>query len=670
MQAGGSTNAMKFERGTAVWIRNPYGDRHTTDVDVDHINDDQPHPEEVYRSKWLSHKIHTPPKWVPGRVFEVDQGIVVVRTSLQPVLEVEIPYEDAIQWCGPNSVYQRSHLSTGELQATWSLDSLKVINPAEIMNALVTRYFLDLNYTFCGPVLVNINPYKHIADWPCEEKPDSVQWIAHSPEVQASYFAELRRVLHPSHTSSLDKFACDKEPHVYSIVNRAVTELKQTKFSVNQTIAALGVQGSGKTELIHHAIEYLGYISTQNRLEHGVVASVTPIETKIEHAMNLMEAFGNAVTADNFNSSRMGLFTRVFMTPSGVVAGCHMQQLWLESSRVTSKYATQSTRRVASSFKAGRTAAHPAPRQTLGCKRNFHIFYQILEGMPREVLDQLGLDRDREYHYLGRSSRDLDGMADETFVQDTILALETFGLQDQIERLFGMVATVIKIGNLQFQRVAANGQSSFLVRDEVAVAVASGVGMTLDELEACLCTQVTRSKNKGVDPTTACERRDALASAIYERVVMWLLKKINAVFESEALDDGIDAVESASHGPVPSAEDTELKQEWRCKTQRFIAFFDFLGFEGNGTLGSGGAANTNYFEKLLVNYAAEKLQWLMNQVRCLDYLERARESLRILTRADCCCSQFLFVRWKSMNKKTSFFQSSWISRTTHTSSLC
>ena len=97
--------------------------------------------------------------------------------------QVEIPFEDAVQWCGPNSVYTRSHLSTAELQATWSLDSLKIINPAELLNALVTRYFLDLNYTFCGPVLINMNPYKHVADWPCPEKPDQVQWLAHSPEV-------------------------------------------------------------------------------------------------------------------------------------------------------------------------------------------------------------------------------------------------------------------------------------------------------------------------------------------------------------------------------------------------------------------------------------------------------------------------------------------------------
>ena len=431
--SGSGPNPVKFKRGTAVWIRNPYGDRHQTEVDVDHINDDQPLPEELYRSKWLSHKIHTPPKWVPGRVFEIDNGMVVVRTSLQPVLEVEIPFEDAIQWCGPNSVYERSHLSTAELQATWSLDSLKVINPAELLNALVTRYFLDLNYTFCGPTLINVNPYKHIADWPCAEKPEHVQWIAHSPEVQASYYTELRRVLHPSHKPSLDKFACDKEPHIYSMVNRAITELKQTKFSVNQTIVALGLQGSGKTELVHHAIEYLGYVSSQNRVQHGVTASVVPVEMKIHHAMNLLEAFGNAVTADNFNSSRMGLLTRVFMTPDGIVAGCHFQGFWLESSRVTSKYATQAV-----------PAASPGSVDGgLGCKRNFHIFYQLLEGMPREVLDQLGLDRDMDYNYLGASSRDLGGMADDTFVQDTILALETFGLQDQVTR--ARVCVVVRV---------------------------------------------------------------------------------------------------------------------------------------------------------------------------------------------------------------------------------
>lgn len=61
----------RFPRGTAVWIRNPYGDRHRTEVDVEHINEDQPFADELYRSKWLSHKIHTPPKWVPGRVFDV-----------------------------------------------------------------------------------------------------------------------------------------------------------------------------------------------------------------------------------------------------------------------------------------------------------------------------------------------------------------------------------------------------------------------------------------------------------------------------------------------------------------------------------------------------------------------------------------------------------------------
>ena len=116
--------------------------------------------------------------------------------------------------------------------------------------------------------------------------------------------------------------------------------------------------------------------------------------------------------------------------------------------------------------------------------------------------------------------------------------------------MFGIVATVIKIGNLRIERASGNSQTSFLVRDEIAMAVASGVGMTLDELEECLCTQVTRAKKKGVDPTTACERRDAFAAALYERTVLWLLRRINAVFEREALDTGIDAVESASHGPV------------------------------------------------------------------------------------------------------------------------
>ena len=111
----GSHGSGKFARGTAVWIRNPYGDRHQVAVDVDHINDDQPRPEELYRSKWLSHKIHTPPKWVPGRVFDVADGLVIVRTSLQPVLEVRCVYV-VLAECRPSGGWSRTVEVSGGLR--------------------------------------------------------------------------------------------------------------------------------------------------------------------------------------------------------------------------------------------------------------------------------------------------------------------------------------------------------------------------------------------------------------------------------------------------------------------------------------------------------------------------------------------------------------------------
>ncbi|KAJ3573978.1 hypothetical protein NPX13_g4516 [Xylaria arbuscula] len=416
------------------------------------------------------------------------------------------------------------------------------LNEASVVHNLHMRYQSDLIYTYSGLFLVTVNPYCPLP--------------IYTNDYINMYKGRSRE---------------DTKPHIFAMADEAFRNLVNE--GENQSILVTGESGAGKTENTKKVIQYLA----------AVAHSESPIKTRGQHsnlsqqilrANPILEAFGNAQTVRNNNSSRFGKFIRIEFTPSGSIAGAFIDWYLLEKSRVV---------RINSQ------------------ERNYHIFYQLLAGadnrMRREFLLS-GFDIS-DFVYTRDGHDTIVGVSDIDEWNSLLEAFHVMGFTEKDQdAILRTVAAVLHLGNVSVVKESRMADQARLAPDakEVAARVCALLGIPLDAFLQGLLHPKVKAGREWVEKVQTPEQvrlsLDALAKGIYERGFGDLVTRINRQFDRNGL----------------SLDDS-----------RFIGVLDIAGFE---------IFEENSFEQLCINYTNEKLQQFFNHhMFVLEQEEYAREQI-------------------------------------------
>ncbi|XP_009603975.1 myosin-2-like isoform X2 [Nicotiana tomentosiformis] len=396
------------------------------------------------------------------------------------------------------------------LEGVDDLMQLSYLNEPSVLHNLQHRYAQDIIYSKAGPVLIAINPFKDIQ--------------LYGDEFVTAYRQKLLN-----------------DPHVYSIADTAYDRMMEDETS--QSIIISGESGSGKTETAKIAMEYLAMIG----------GGRNGIEREVLQTSYILEAFGNAKTSKNNNSSRFGKLIEIHFSATGRICSAKIQTLLLEKSRVV---------------------------QLVNGERSYHIFYQLCAGAPPTLRDKLKLKGASEYKYLNQSDCLVIHYVDDAEEFHKLMeALNTFRISERDqEHVFQMIASVLWLGNITFQ-VIDNAIHVEVVQSEAVTNAASLIGCSVSDLMLALSTrQIQVGKDKVAKSLTmeqATDRRDTLAKFIYANLFDWIVDQMNRKLA--------------------------MGKE---QTGRSINILDIYGFE---------SFKRNSFEQFCINYANERLRQHVNR---------------------------------------------------------
>uniref|UniRef100_G3U7T6 Unconventional myosin-Ia n=1 Tax=Loxodonta africana TaxID=9785 RepID=G3U7T6_LOXAF len=402
------------------------------------------------------------------------------------------------------------------LEDSVGVEDLVLLEPLvqeSLLKNLQIRYEKKEIYTYIGNVVISLNPYQQLP--------------IYGPEFIAKYrdytFYELK-------------------PHIYALANVAYQSLKDR--DRDQCILITGESGAGKTEASKLVMSYVAAVC-------GKGEQVNSVKEQLLQSNPVLEAFGNAKTIRNNNSSRFGKYMDIEFDFKGSPLGGVITNYLLEKSRVV--------------------------KQLKG-ERNFHIFYQLLAGADAQLLKALKLEQETSlYAYLNREMSRVDGMDDASNFRAVQSAMTVIGFSDEeIRQVLEVTALVLKLGNVELSdEFQANGIPASGIRDRQGVQeIGELVGLSSEELEKALCSRtVETAKEKVVTAlniTQAQYARDALAKNIYSRLFNWIVYRIN---ESIKVSTG--------------------------EKKKVMGVLDIYGFE---------ILQDNSFEQFVINYCNEKLQ--------------------------------------------------------------
>ncbi|XP_016728830.2 myosin-11 isoform X2 [Gossypium hirsutum] len=397
------------------------------------------------------------------------------------------------------------------------MTKLSYLHEPAVLHNLAIRYGIKEIYTYCGNILIAINPFQAISHLYDTKLMDSYKG------------AQLG----------------DRSPHVFAITDVAYRAMNNEGKS--NSILVSGESGAGKTETTKMIMRYLAYLGGH------AAAEARTVERKVLESNPVLEAFGNAKTVRNNNSSRFGKFVEIQFDARGQISGAAIRTYLLEKSRVC---------------------------QISEPERNYHCFYLLCAAPPKEI-EKYKLGDPKSFHYLNQSScYELVGVDDSHDYLATKKAMDIVGISvGEQDAIFRIVAAILHLGNIAF---ALEGEDSSVLEDDKAkfhLQVAAELLMCdLEALETALCKRnmVTPEEviKRSLDPLGAAISRDGLAKTIYARLFDWLVKKIN----------------------VSIGQDPDSK----C----LIGVLDIYGFE---------SFKTSSFEQFCINFTNEKLQQHFNQ---------------------------------------------------------
>ncbi|XWS09926.1 hypothetical protein CRYUN_Cryun39dG0031900 [Craigia yunnanensis] len=407
------------------------------------------------------------------------------------------------------------------------LIQLSYLNEPSVLHNLKCRYSRDMIYSKAGPVLIAINPFKDV-------------------QIYGKEFVTTYR-----------QKATDS-PHVFAIADTAYNEMMND--GVNQSIIISGESGAGKTETAKFAMQYLAALGGGDG----------GIECEILQTNCILEAFGNAKTFRNDNSSRFGKLIEIHFTALGKISGAKIQTFKLYIGFYIYVIMIISDVDVFDvTFEQSRVV------QLAAGERSYHIFYQLCAGAPPTLRERLNLKMANEYNYLVQSDcMVIDGVDDAQKFHKLKEALDIVQIcKEEQEQAFAMLAAVLWLGNISFQ-VIDNENHVEALSDEALTSAARLMGCAPQELMQALSTLRIRAGKdsiaKKLTLQQAIDTRDVLAKFIYASLFDWLVEQIN-----KSLEVG--------------------KQ----RTGRSISILDIYGFE---------SFKKNSFEQFCINYANERLQ--------------------------------------------------------------
>ncbi|XP_061969968.1 myosin-9 isoform X2 [Populus nigra] len=458
--------------------------------------------------------------WIDGIVINIEQDEVEVQTSDGKTVAV------SSSRIYPNDV---EALSGGVDDMT----RLQYLHEPAVLHNLATRYEINEIYTYSGNILIAVNPF---------------QPLSHLYDVYVMERYKGARIEGLS-------------PHVFTIADVAYREM--IKEGRSNSILVSGESGAGKTETTKMLMRYLAYLGGHSGAEGRTV------EQQVLESNPVLEAFGNAKTAKNNNSSRFGKFVEIQFDKKGRISGAAIRTYLLERSRVC---------------------------QISDPERNYHCFY-LLCAAPHEEIEKYKLGNPKSFHYLNQSNcYELVGVSDAQEYIATRRAMDVVGINEkEQDAIFRVVAAILHLGNINFEK--DEDIDSAVVKDEQSL---FHLQMTAEllmcdplSLEDALCKRVMITPEeiikRSLDPHAAAVSRDGLAKTIYSRLFEWLVDKINV-----------------SIGQDPNS---------KC----LIGILDIYGFE---------SFKANSFEQFCINFTNEKLQQHFNQhVFKMEQEEYAKEEI-------------------------------------------
>ncbi|XP_033490984.2 unconventional myosin-IXAb-like isoform X10 [Epinephelus lanceolatus] len=388
-----------------------------------------------------------------------------------------------------------------------------------ILESLRARFRQEKIYTYIGSILIVVNPFQFLP------------------------------IYNPKYVKLYDNHTLGKlEPHIYAVADVAYHAMLQRR--KNQCIVISGESGSGKTQSTNFLIHHLTALS-----QKGFASGVEQI---ILGAGPVLEAFGNAKTAHNNNSSRFGKFIQVNYQESGTVRGAYVEKYLLEKSRLVYQEHNE---------------------------RNYHVFYYLLAGASEEERKSFHLLKPEEYHYLNQ--QDCFTVEGEDLKHDferLQLAMEMVGfLPTTRKQIFSLLSAILHLGNIRYKKKTYRDDSIDICNPEVLPIVSELLEVKEEMLLEALTTRKTVTVGERlIVPYKLAEAgtvRDSMAKSLYSALFDWIVFRTNhALLNNKDLEDNSKILS--------------------------IGVLDIFGFEDY---------ENNSFEQFCINFANERLQHYFNQ---------------------------------------------------------
>ncbi|KAM9008237.1 unconventional myosin-VIIb isoform 2-T4 [Ara ararauna] len=447
----------------------------------------------------------------PNSEFNVPIGAVVKDSDSGRILLEDD--EGKEHWITARNMHMVRLMHPSSVQGVEDMICLGDLHEAGIVHNLLIRHQEHKIYTYTGSILVAVNPYQ----------------------------------LLPLYTVDQIRLYCNKRigelpPHVFAIADNCYFNMKRNKR--DQCCVISGESGAGKTESTKLILQFLAAISGQHSW----------IEQQVLEANPILEAFGNAKTIRNDNSSRFGKYIDIHFNQNGVIEGARIEQFLLEKSRV----------------------CRQAPEE-----RNYHIFYCMLMGMNTEQKKMLNLGTASEYTYLTMGNCTFcDGRNDAKDYAHIRSAMKILTFSDSEHwDISKLLAAILHLGNVEFEAAVYDNLDCSDVMDSPHFSIATKLlEVDSSELQNSLTNLsiIVRgeSVSRPLNIVQAADGRDAFVKGIYGRIFLWIVNKINSAIFNPTSQKAKDSRHS-------------------------IGLLDIFGFEN---------FSNNSFEQLCINIANEHLQ--------------------------------------------------------------